>query len=60
MGPPLRSSAADAYYCIMVQIPRIYRIQVCGAILRAPAGERPSDRPETHPNMPKRGARRDL
>src|SRR5438046_306364 len=21
MGPPLRSSAADAYYCIMVQIP---------------------------------------
>src|ERR1700687_2195009 len=35
MGPPLRSSAADANYCIMVQIPRIYRIQVCGAMLRA-------------------------
>ena len=35
MGLPLRSSAADAHYCIMVQILWIYRIQVCGAKLRA-------------------------
>ena len=35
MGLPLRSSAADAHYCIMVQILCIYRIQVCGAKLRA-------------------------
>src|SRR3982074_2631184 len=41
MGPPLRSSAADAHYCIMVQIPRIYRIQVCGAMLRAQLASAP-------------------
>ena len=35
MGLPLRSSAADAHYCIMVQILWIYRIQLCGAKLRA-------------------------
>src|SRR5262249_54102127 len=35
MGPPLRSSAADAHSCIMVQILWIYRIQVRGAMLRA-------------------------
>src|SRR5258707_8604021 len=41
MGPPLRSSAADAHYCTMVQIPRIYRIQICGAMLRAQLASAP-------------------
>src|SRR3981081_1242698 len=47
MGPPLRSSAADAHYCIMVQIPRIYRIQVCGAMLRAQLASAPQIVPNT-------------
>src|SRR3984893_8266127 len=59
MGPPLRSSAADAYYCIMVQIPRIYRIQVCGAMLRAQLASAPQIVPETR-RMPNRAAWRDL
>src|SRR5260370_34048699 len=47
MGPPLRSSAADAHYCIMVQIPRFYRIQVCGAMLRAQLASAPQIVPNT-------------
>ena len=44
MGPPLRSFAADAHDCIMVQVDdRTDRIQVCGAMF-APDGELPSDR----------------
>src|SRR3954447_3111321 len=35
MDPPLRSFAADAYYCIMVWILWIRRIQVCGAMVCA-------------------------
>ena len=59
-GPPLRSSATDAYYCIMVQIPRIYRIQVCGAMLLAPAGEPPQSSRNPPPTMPRRAGRRAL
>src|ERR1700736_2635590 len=35
MGPPPRSFAADAHDCIMVRSLWTYRIQGCGAILRA-------------------------
>src|SRR5215471_7763683 len=35
MDPPPRSSAADAYNCVVVPIHWIDRIQVCGAIDRA-------------------------
>src|ERR1700720_3796711 len=35
LGPPPRSFAADAHDCIMVRSLWIYRIQGCGAILRA-------------------------
>jgi len=35
MGPPLRSFAADAYDCIMVRSLWTYRIQGCGAMIRA-------------------------
>jgi len=35
MGPPPRSFAADAHDCIMVRSLSTYRIQVCGARVRA-------------------------
>ena len=35
MGPPPRSFAADAHDCIMVRSLRTYRIQGCGAMIRA-------------------------
>jgi hypothetical protein len=35
MGPPPRSFAADAHDCIMVRSLSAYRIQVCGAMIRA-------------------------
>ena len=35
MGPPPRSFAADAHDCIMVRFLLSYRIQVCGAMVRA-------------------------
>ena len=35
LGPPPRSFAADAHDCIMVRSLWTYRIQGCGAILRA-------------------------
>ena len=35
MGPPLRSFAADAHDCIMVRSLWTYRIQGCGAMIRA-------------------------
>jgi len=35
MGPPPRSFAADAHDCIMVRSLSTYRIQVCGARIRA-------------------------
>src|SRR5262245_66004374 len=35
MGPPPRSFAADAHDCIMVRLLRTYRIQGCGAMIRA-------------------------
>jgi hypothetical protein len=35
LGPPPRSFAADAHDCIMVRSLRTYRIQGCGAMLRA-------------------------
>ena len=42
MGPPLRSSAADAYYCDHGPDPGgIYRIQVCGAMLSAQLASSP-------------------
>jgi hypothetical protein len=45
MGPPPRSFAADAHDCIMVRSLWAYRIQGCGAMIRAPMGKLPSDRP---------------
>jgi hypothetical protein len=35
MGPPPRSFAADAHDCIMVRSLWTYRIQGCGAMIRA-------------------------
>ena len=35
MGPPPRSFAADAHDCIMVRFRWTYRIQGCGAMIRA-------------------------
>src|SRR5258708_40367791 len=35
MGPPPRSFAADAHDCIMVRLLWTYRIQGCGAMIRA-------------------------
>jgi hypothetical protein len=35
MGPPPRSFAADAHDCIMVRSLSTYRIQGCGAMIRA-------------------------
>src|SRR6516165_11219423 len=43
MGPPPRSFAADAHYCIMVRSLRTYRIQGCGAMIRARWQKLPSD-----------------
>ena len=43
MGPPPRSFAADAHDCIMVRSTWTYRIQGCGAMIRA-HGKLPSDR----------------
>lgn len=44
MGPPPRSFAADAHDCIMVRSLWTYRIQGCGAMIRAPLASSPSDR----------------
>ena len=52
MGPPPRSFAADAHDCIMVRSLSTYRIQVCGAMIRA-RSELPSDR---HPDHNERAA----
>src|ERR1700675_309928 len=41
MGPPPRSFAADAHDCIMVRSVRTYRIQGCGAMIRARWQARP-------------------
>jgi hypothetical protein len=41
MGPPLRSFAADAHDCIMVQVLGTYRIQGCGAIEPRPKAGSP-------------------
>jgi hypothetical protein len=54
MDPPPRSSAADAYNCIMVPIRWIDRIQVCGAIDRA-NGELASG--QHSPNAPRHDCR---
>jgi hypothetical protein len=35
MEPLSRNFAADAHYCIMVQVSSTHRIQVCGAMIRA-------------------------
>src|ERR1700686_131457 len=43
MGPPPRSFAADAHDCIMVRSLRTYRIQGCGAMIRARWQSSPSD-----------------
>src|SRR5271167_1874263 len=43
MGPPPRSFAADAHDCIMVRSLWTYRIQGCGAMIRA-RWQAPSDR----------------
>ena len=41
MGPPPRSFAADAHDCIMVRSLWTYRIQGCGAMIRAPMASSP-------------------
>jgi len=51
MGPPPRSFAADAYDCIMVSSVWSYRIQGCGAMIRAQS-ELPSDRHPTTTSVP--------
>src|SRR5215475_7795545 len=43
-GPPLRSFAADAHDCIMVRSLWTYRIQGCGAMIRAPMASSPPQR----------------
>src|SRR4051794_2061055 len=48
MGPPLRSSAADAHYCIMVQIPWDRPNTSMWRDAQRPIGELPSDRPRKH------------
>jgi hypothetical protein len=50
-GPAARSFAADAHDGIMVRIKRSYRIQVCGAKMRA-NGELPSDPQQTDNQRP--------
>src|SRR4051812_1712679 len=47
MGPRLRSSAADAHYCIMVQIPWDLPNTSMWRDAQRPIGELPSDRPPT-------------
>ena len=41
MGPPPRSFAAEAHDCIMVRSLWTYRIQGCGAMIRAPMASSP-------------------
>src|SRR5216683_6396613 len=54
MGPPPRSFAADAHDCIMVRSLRTYRIQGCGAMIRARWQSSPSDH---RPDYNQRGRR---
>src|ERR1041385_2195542 len=49
MGPPLRSSAADAHYCIMVQILRDQPNTSMWREAQRPIGELPSDCPKKLP-----------
>src|ERR1700756_993939 len=48
MGPPPRSSAADAHACIMVRVTATHRIQGCGTSSSCPDSELPSDASSDH------------
>ena len=52
MGPPPRSFAADAHDCIMVRSLSTYRIQVCGARIRARMASSPLIVIPIAPSMP--------